>query len=75
MNASIGIFAAAIGLLMLSGCTASPQRAAYVAPQHVGNVVNDEVYIAYVERVARRRGVGVTWINMPIRRVALATDP
>ncbi len=26
---------------------------------------NDEQYMAYVERIARRRGIEVVWVNLP----------
>ena len=28
---------------------------------------NDEAYIAYVERVAKRRGIDVVWVNTPTK--------
>lgn len=30
----------------------------------------DAAYIATVEHIARRRGVGVQWVNPPLRRAA-----
>lgn len=34
----------------------------------------DAAYIQTVERVARRRGVSVQWINPPLRRVVASAD-
>ena len=33
-------------------------------------LVENAEYIAYVEELARRRGVDVQWVNPPVRRVA-----
>jgi hypothetical protein len=31
---------------------------------------NDEAYMAQVERIARRRGIDVTWVNVPRKQIA-----
>ena len=57
----------------LTACASSQEQASYVAPEHVGStatVVTDQAYIAEVERIARRRGIGVHWVNAPTKRVA-----
>lgn len=57
----------------LTACASSQEQASYVAPEQVGStatVVTDQAYIAEVERIARRRGIGVTWVNAPSKRVA-----
>lgn len=53
-----------------SGGMASSQPASSYHPPE--KVTRDERYVAMVERVARRRGVKVHWINPPTRRVDAA---
>ena len=57
----------------LTACASSQEQATYVAPQQVGttaSVVTDHDYISEVERIARRRGIGVHCVNAPTKRVA-----
>lgn len=62
----------ALSLIPLAlGACATTKEAAYQAPPpKPGSIVTDAEYVAYVEAVARRRGIGVQWVNLPTRRVA-----
>jgi len=46
----------------------APLSAARVADPAARRIVTDTDYVARVEREARRRGLGVQWINPPVRR-------
>lgn len=64
----------AAGVLM-AGCSTMDQREAYVPPERAPSIMdNDAAYVAYVERVARRRGIHVTWVNVPRRRMPSTTQ-
>lgn len=69
MTVMTRLIPAAAVLLMLSACASGTQKSAYTAPRQVGDVVDDDAYMAQVERVARRRGIGITWVNIPTRHV------
>lgn len=63
----------ALCVLGLAACASSADKTAYVAPERVGSgptIVTNDAYVAAVERVARRRGIDVQWVNMPTKRVA-----
>lgn len=74
MSRSTAVRAAflAAGALVLAGCattgsTASVQPAA--APSVAGDQFEqDSSYVQRVEQIARRRGIGVTWVNPPVKR-------
>jgi hypothetical protein len=66
----------AVAALSLSGCK-TMNDSAYVPPPRAQPLVSttyaprietDEAYVAYVESVARRRGVLVQWVNKPQKR-------
>ncbi|BDU15873.1 hypothetical protein [Lysobacter auxotrophicus] len=65
MNASLRM-ALLLSLVGLSACAGMESKSTYV-PQQRSPSLNDadEEYIAYVERVARRRGLEVVWVNLP----------
>jgi aspartyl aminopeptidase len=71
---SCAILAAAV--LSLSGCRSMgdsayappPKAAPPVATTFNPRIETDEAYVAYVESVARRRGVLVQWVNKPQKR-------
>lgn len=74
MNASLRIGVLSLSVLALAACAATEDRSTYVEPARVSSpgevrVVKDEAYVAYVERVARRRGIFVQWVNTPTKRV------
>lgn len=54
--------------LLLSGCRSMEERNSFVPPEREPSIMDtDAKYVAYVERVARRRGIHVTWVNPPRR--------
>lgn len=64
--------AALLLVLPWLGACATTEKAAYrpaePAPKP-GSIVVDDAYVAYVQRVALRRGLTVKWVNQPTRRV------
>ena len=59
--------------LLLSGCSTMNERSSYVPPARAPSIMDsDAKYVAYVERVARRRGIHVMWVNAPRRRMTEA---
>ena len=77
MNALLRIAVLSLSGLGLAACAGIHGRpdTAYVAPQRAPSVMDsDEVYIAQVERIARRRGVEVIWVKVPHKRVARQND-
>lgn len=70
---SLFVLAAA---LMLPGCRTTDASARYVPvakPATPGSTYDPRIeenaaYIAYVESVARRRGVTVRWVHKPVKR-------
>jgi hypothetical protein len=61
----------------LAGCASMrDDTASYVAPAASHQTVQtDTAYIQRVEQQARIRGIGVTWINPPIKRTRVAATP
>lgn len=55
--------AAFLSVAAVAGC-ASTQPREEAAPQ-AQELTAEEAYIARVEQIARRRGLDVTWVNMP----------
>lgn len=65
MNASLRM-AVLVSVLGLAACAGMQSKTAYVPEPKAPSIMdNDEAYIAYVERVARRRGIDVVWVNSP----------
>lgn len=68
--------AAVASACMLAACASHTPRtaqapspaAARVAYESQPRIVTDGDYVARVEREARRRGLGIQWINPPVRR-------
>lgn len=62
--------------LSLAGCRTTgdsayvppPEAAPPVATTFTPRIETDDAYVAYVESVARRRGVLVQWVNKPQKR-------
>lgn len=63
-----------ISVAGLCACAGTPQRVSQAPPassaDRPGSIVSDDEYVAYVDRVARRRGIEVKWVNPPTKRVA-----
>lgn len=74
MKASLRITVLSLSVLGLAAC-ASTGGAAYVPPPHTPSLMDqDEAYIAAVERIARRRGIDVVWVNTPRRPMESEAD-
>ena len=77
MNALSRIAVLSLSVLGLAACAGTQARSSYVepasiAPQAAPTLNRDDRYIATVERIARRRGIGVVWVNPPNRERAMA---
>ena len=78
MNAKLCSLLVLAAGLSLSGCTTTggtAQLTPAVKPMSPGStyapqLVENAEYMAYVETVARRRGVNVHWVNKPVKRHA-----
>lgn len=65
MNASLRMAVLSLSVLGLAACAGTEVKSTHV-PEHTPSILdNDEAYVAYVERVARRRGIDVVWVNTP----------
>jgi len=65
MNASLRM-AVLLSAMGLSACAGMEAKSTYVPEQRAPSIMDaDEEYIAYVERIARRRGLDVVWVNVP----------
>ncbi|MFC3813924.1 hypothetical protein [Lysobacter sp. GCM10012299] len=66
MNASLRMAVLLVSVVGLSACAGMQSKTAQVPDQKAPSIMDDdEAYIAYVERVARRRGIEVVWVNTP----------
>lgn len=76
MNASLRSAVLLLPVLGLAACAGMQERssAAFVPPQRAPSIMDDELYIARVEQIARRRGIEVVWVNLPRKRVARQDD-
>ena len=65
MNASLRM-AVLLSAMGLSACAGMEAKSTYVPEQRAPSIMDtDEEYVAYVERIARRRGLDVVWVNVP----------
>lgn len=59
-------------VLNLAGCATSGSTASVApaaAPVASGDrIEQDSAYVQRVEQIAKRRGIGVTWVNPPVKR-------
>lgn len=57
---------------LAAGCATTPDSTARVgaAPSASSerSIEQDRAYMYQVEQIARRRGIGVTWVNPPMKR-------
>ncbi len=67
MNVKLRIVLLSLPLLGLSACASALAPRSAPAPERSSSnaIAIDEEYVAYVERVARRRGINVTWVHQP----------
>jgi glutamine synthetase len=57
------LYLAIAAVLCLGGCAGMESK-----PMAAGTQVDNDAYIAKVERTARNRGVSVRWVNPPQKR-------
>lgn len=73
MKVSVRMAVLSVSMLGLAACASSGGTASYDAPARQyaeGRLHSDELYMARVEALARRRGIDVTWVNPPRKIVA-----
>jgi len=68
MNASLRIAALVLTSAGLTACAGSMEKSTYESPGVIGSYAADSGYVSNVERIARRSGAQVTWVNVPIKR-------
>jgi len=74
MKASVRMAVLSLSILGLAACASMEERSTYVpSPEPDSIMDNDEAYMAAVERIARRRGIDLVWVNPPRKQVA-STD-
>ncbi|MFD0740424.1 hypothetical protein ACFQZQ_14155 [Lysobacter koreensis] len=77
MNASCRIAVLSLSVLGLAACAGMHEKSdsAFVAPQRAPSIMdNDEAYMAAVERIARRRGIEIVWVNVPRKQLVAQQD-
>ena len=77
MNAYLRAAVLSLSVLGLAACTGVQQKSdsASVSPQRAPSIMDDdELYIARVEQIARRRGIEVVWVHVPRKPVAKRGD-
>lgn len=69
MPSSTALALLSLSLIGLAGCASMGEQAARAAPQPVSQTKlladADQVYVTRIERIARRRGIEVVWVNPP----------
>ncbi|AWV07837.1 hypothetical protein [Marilutibacter maris] len=69
MNASLRVLALSLTVVGLAACAGMPEKSTQA--ERAPSIMDaDEAYVAYVERVARRRGIEVVWVNVPRAKAA-----
>ena len=63
MKAAFGFAFLSLTIVAMAGCASTAPRGE-AAPQAQA-LTAEEAYIARVEQIARRRGIDVTWVNLP----------
>lgn len=64
MKAVPGLAFSIVAIALLSGCAGTREMTS-TQPIPQQELTPEQQYIAYVERVAKRRGIQVTWVNLP----------
>lgn len=74
MNVVSKIAVLTLSVAGLSACASSQESTAYVPARTVESspepILTDDAYVAHVERVARRRGIYLQWVNLPTKRAS-----
>lgn len=76
MNAKTYLLIALVAGASLPGCKTMEGSSAAVpaaepvesGTKYLPRIEEDAAYVAYVERVARRRGTAVHWVHKPVKR-------
>lgn len=71
MKAGMGLMVLMLASASIAGCASLQKESAYAPQVKPTSVVQDDQYVAKVEQLAKRRGVGVVWVNPPKKRVPL----
>ncbi len=75
MNASYRMAVLSLAILGLAACAGSQTKSTYVPEPKPSSITDpDEAYIAYVERIAQRRGIEVVWVNSPKKSAAQVAE-
>ena len=70
MKVSLGFALGSTAVLLLAGCASTHEVARSPAPVHPeGSIVQDQVYVAVVEKIAKQRGTRVVWVNPPKKQM------
>lgn len=70
MKAGMVLMVVALAVGATAGCASTQEESAYVAPRIAPvSIVDDGEYVSRVEQLAKRRGVGVVWVNPPQKRL------
>lgn len=71
MKAGMGLMVLMLASASIAGCASMQKESTYAPQVKPTSVVQDDQYVAKVEQLAKRRGVGVVWVNPPKKRVPL----
>jgi ABC-type sugar transport system substrate-binding protein len=78
MTRSASLCALAALAVLATGCATTSESTAHApAPASAPGtrmIEQDHAYMQQVEQVARRRGIGVTWVNPPMKRRVRSTN-
>lgn len=74
MKAGMGLMVAVVAVASNAGCASMQRESGYVPQVTPVTVVQDAEYVARVEQLAKRRGVGVVWVNPPKKRLPLVAS-
>ncbi|ALN90488.1 MULTISPECIES: hypothetical protein [Lysobacter] len=72
MNALSRTVVLSLSILGLAACAGTQSKSTYVEPSmsnhQIAGMSRDDRYVSAVERLARKRGIEVMWVNPPDRR-------
>lgn len=78
MNVSLRAAVVSLSMLGLAACagphTKTTRAEPAMSPHQIAGMDRDSYYVSAVERLARRRGIDVKWVNPPDRRKLAGTD-
>ena len=70
MKTTIAASLFALSVLVTGGCSTMHEKSTVAVAHPVDVDVDDDAYVARVERIDRARGVTVRWVNPPQKRVS-----